>query len=128
QQAPVVSWVAPPRSNAAGTARVGFVVRCQRHGAPMQLAARSVDWHALRVVGPQPLAENGLIKVTLELPDHGDIAVWMTVASCVAETGTFAIELKPFALHGETKTAYYEMVMRSVRASRVIPVVEPASR
>jgi hypothetical protein len=117
-----VTWVTPTRTPVAGAAPVAFVVRCQRHGAPLQFAARNVDWHSLRVTGQHPLAENGLVKVSLELADR-DISVWMTVVSCVPDGGGYAIELRPFALHGETKSAYYEMVMRSVRTSRALPPV-----
>jgi hypothetical protein len=40
------------------------------------------------------------------------------VSSCTAESGEHEIELRPFALHGDAKQAYYGMVARAQRAAQ----------
>jgi HD-like signal output (HDOD) protein len=111
----VVSWVVPPPKRTDGVASVDFQVTCERREGPIRFSARAVDWQGLRVVGRSPLNENCLVKITLHL--ERDLGVWMNVISCApGDGGEYEIELRPFALHGDPKTAYHAMVSSAVRA------------
>jgi len=43
--------------------------------------------------------------------------VWMTVVESVREGADFVIDLRPYAIHGEARAAYYALVSRALRAS-----------
>jgi hypothetical protein len=108
----------PPAPRDSLGAPVSFAVSCERRQGPILYTSTAVDWQSLHVTGRTALTENCLVKVTLHLAS--DLGIWMNVIGCAArEGGEYDIELRPFALHGEVKTAYHAMVGAAVRG--VVP-------
>ena len=115
-----ISWVTPAVRQDGPSGLVSFAATCERREGPLLFMATRVDWQSLRVTGRFALTENCLVKMILHLPT--DISLTMNVISDVLKDGEHEIHLRPFALHGDAKTAYHAMI---TAALKVVPPSKP---
>lgn len=113
---PTVSWVEPPAKNEPPAGRVDFAASVERRDGPVLYTAKAIDWQRLIVRGCAALPENSLVKMTIHVGD--DIKIMMNVARCASEASEYEVELRPFALGGNSKTQYEAIVQKALKGAK----------
>ncbi len=74
----------------------------------------SIEAQHLVVKGPNPLRENYLMQLTLQLKPP--LAIWAVPKSCVPEGAGFIVQVRPYALSEEALRRWSELVVASAGA------------
>jgi putative nucleotidyltransferase with HDIG domain len=113
---PTVSWVEPAAKKDPPAGRVDFAASVERRDGPVLYTAKAIDWQRLIVRGCAPLPENSLVKLTIHVGE--DIKIMVNVARSTSEGGEWEVELRPFALGGESKQHYEGIVQKALKGAK----------
>lgn len=105
---------APSASLAMGERAVSFAVTITMARRARKFTATGIGAERLAMTGKEPLPESRLLEAQLACPG-GPLQLWVLTGASRSEGDGFHVEVQPYALSPEARSAWNELVAASAR-------------